>query len=541
MAISHLGTGSAVFGVNDITPTIPATGTPAAGDMMLLLVGGKPFNATFGGSMAPGWTQLGSPFTDGSVAAGTDTGSMLVTAWWKEHDGSEANPLVDEGGTAWNIMGALVMVFRKGAGETWETPLIVGGGDASAGTGFSVTAGSNPGVTAGDVAVTFGAFRSDAATPCSNHLDPTQTGVTFSHTHDPATDPETTSGGDMGMCITRSAVTSGTGSAAPVLAATLAASHTGAAAFIRLRVAAAPPVVITATAATMTFAASVTDPTPAELAVQSSPAALSLSAQTVNPVQAALAVQASPALLTFSASALNPITPRIVLVSPALLSLTAQATDPTPAPLVISTAPALLTFTAQEVVPIAVIAALPALLTLTAQTVTPTLGALVVTASPASLSLTPQAASPQLAAFSLDLTPALLTLTASAVQLPGQPIVIVASPGLLIIAAQSADPTLGALVVSSSPAALDLTAQVVTAVLAAYQTDLTPAVLTLTAGAVHVSQGAQYRIIIGVRALRTGYQEGGASTKWLAGSPSGQHGSTTLGGRWKPGSLRRHM
>lgn len=235
MAIGHRATGTAAVGIDDFTPGIP--GGTTTGDMMILLVGGKPYNATFGASHAPGWTQIGSPFTDGTTAAGNDTGSMQVTAWYKEHDGSEADPLVDEGGTAFNSMTGLVMTFSKGAGETWETPVIAGGGDATAGTGFSVTCGSDPGVTTGDHCISFAAFRSDSATPCSSHLTPTQTGVTFSNTHDPATDPETNAGGDMGMCITRSTV-SGTGSAAPVLAATLGGSHTGSAAFIRLRVSA---------------------------------------------------------------------------------------------------------------------------------------------------------------------------------------------------------------------------------------------------------------------------------------------------------------
>lgn len=237
MAIGHRATGTAAFGVDDFTPGIPATTT--TGDMMILLVGGKPYNATFGASMAPGWTQL-SVFTDGTAAAGNDSGSMQVTAWYKEHDGSEADPLVDEGGTAFNSMTGIVMTFSKDGGDTWSTPVIVGGGDATAGTGFSVTAGSDPGVTTGDHCISFAAFRSDSATPCSSHLTPTQTGITFSNTHDPATDPETGAGGDMGMCITRSTV-SGTSSAAPVMAATLGGSHTGSAAFIRLRVSSGTP------------------------------------------------------------------------------------------------------------------------------------------------------------------------------------------------------------------------------------------------------------------------------------------------------------
>lgn len=199
---------------------------------MLLLCGGKPFNSSVSVS---GWTQL-QTFTDGTTAAGVDTGSMFVTAWYKEHSGSESDPTVTEGGTAWNVVGAGIVVFQKGGGESWNTPTDTGGGDATAGTDFSVTGAADPEVTAGDFVVSFAAFRSDAATPCSSHLVQTSTGITYSNTHDPGTDPETTTGGDMGMCVNRASADSGTSSAAPVISATLAASHTGSAQFIRLRV-----------------------------------------------------------------------------------------------------------------------------------------------------------------------------------------------------------------------------------------------------------------------------------------------------------------
>jgi hypothetical protein len=239
VAIAHRSTGAANFAANSV---LINRGSPQEGDMMLMLVAGKPFDGDVSVDIA-GWTELAA-FTNGSVAAGVDVGSMQVTAFWKECSASESNPTLVEGTPAWNVFGGLIMSFSKDASETWETPLIVGGGDSSAGTGFSVTAGSNPGVTAGDVCVCFAGFRSDAATPCSTHLVATQTGVTFTNTHDPATDPETTSGGDMGMCVNRATV-SGTGSAAPVLVATLAAAHTGAAAFIRLRAAVSGDVTVT--------------------------------------------------------------------------------------------------------------------------------------------------------------------------------------------------------------------------------------------------------------------------------------------------------
>lgn len=229
MAITFRAVGTPVFGVNSFSVGIPASA--AAGDMMLLLVSGKPYNATI--SASTGWTFL-NDYTNGTVGAGVDVGSMEVSVWYKEHDGSESNPTLTEGSTTWNVLGAVIVVWQKGAGDTWDTPAIAGGGDASAGTGFSVTTEANPGITTGDVVTTFGGFRSDAATPLSVHLTQTATGVTFTNTH-VLTDPETTTGGDMGMCVNRATV-SGTATAAPVISGTLAASHTGSAMLVRLRV-----------------------------------------------------------------------------------------------------------------------------------------------------------------------------------------------------------------------------------------------------------------------------------------------------------------
>lgn len=234
MAISHVNTNSWSFGAAGLTPGTLTGGTD---NLVILFVGGKPYNA---GLSVDGWTQIGSAFTDGTTAAGNDAGSMFVTAFYAENPGSA--PTIVEGSPVWNIVGGLTMAFSKSSSEAWDTPVAVGGGDATSGTGFSVTTGSNPNVTAGDVCLSFAAFQTDAATPCSSHLVATQTGATFTNTHDPGTDGETTTGGDMGTCVNRATVT-GTGSAAPVLAATLAAAGTGSAMFIRLRVSTPPPAV----------------------------------------------------------------------------------------------------------------------------------------------------------------------------------------------------------------------------------------------------------------------------------------------------------
>ena len=227
MAISLRAVGSYVNGVADLTPVIP-TGV-ASGDMMLCAYGTKPYNDA--PTMNNGWVEIGSA-TDGTVAAGVDVGSMRTSIFNKIHTGSETNPTITN--TTNNVSGAVIIVFQKAAGNSWATPVGSGGGDATAGTGFSVTAASNFGITANDMVVGYASIRSDAGTQSAIGI--TATGVTFgAFTESPTTDLATTAGGDMAMSGGYLLASSGTASAAAVYASTLAAAHTGSAYMVRLR------------------------------------------------------------------------------------------------------------------------------------------------------------------------------------------------------------------------------------------------------------------------------------------------------------------
>lgn len=238
MAIAHRATGTAVFGIANLTPGIPAA--QVTGDLMICFYGTKPFDDA--PTIDNGWTDLGAS-TDGTVAAGNDLGSMQARIFYKiATSDTEADPTITN--TTNNVSGAIIMVFSKGAGENWVTPVAAGGGDNSAGTAFSVTASPDPGLAANDWVAAFAAFRSDGATPTAGTptgLSIAATGCTFTRTQDPATDPETALGGDMGMTCVRASVDTGPNSAAPVLTATLASTHTGSARMVRLRVAATTP------------------------------------------------------------------------------------------------------------------------------------------------------------------------------------------------------------------------------------------------------------------------------------------------------------
>ena len=226
MTISIRSTGTYTSGTANLTPAIPAGAT--SGDMMICAYGTKPYGDA--PTINNGWTSLGSA-TDGTVAAGVDVGSMQTRIFYKQHTGTESNPTVTNATN--NVSGAVIIVFQK-TEAGWAAIVGAGGGDNTAGTGFSVTASANPGITAGDMLVAYAAIRSDAGTQSAIGL--TATGATIAaFTESPAADLATTSGGDMAMSGGYAACTAGTATAAPVYASTLAAAHTGSAYITRLR------------------------------------------------------------------------------------------------------------------------------------------------------------------------------------------------------------------------------------------------------------------------------------------------------------------
>ena len=222
------GAGAYVNGTGNLTPVIPAGAQ--AGDLMLLFWAGKPYTLT--PAVSGDWLSLGSA-TDGTTAAGADAGSMKVQVWARVHLGSETNPTITVTGA--NVSGAVIVAYRATASGAFELPVGAGGGDASAGTGFSVTAGGNlDGLRQGDMVVYAAALRSDSANPGAFTI--TASGATFgTATKTPTTDLSTTAGGDMDMSVGNRSVTAGSSTANPTLSATLAASHTGSAFLVRLR------------------------------------------------------------------------------------------------------------------------------------------------------------------------------------------------------------------------------------------------------------------------------------------------------------------
>lgn len=234
MAIAARAGGSWAIVTADAAVTIPAT--PQAGDRMFVFAAWKAFSTTAIITAPAGWNEV-TEFADGAVAAGANVGSVKVGCWYKDWESGDTNPTLDY--STGPVPAAHVMVvFSKAASEMWDAPVFATAAIAAA-TNWTATAGSDPGITAGDLLIALTGFRDDSAVMSNRTL--TATGVTFGTLVEyPATHASTTTSNDISADAVYVIATAGTSSAAPVTTGTLSASETGAALFIRQRVRPAP-------------------------------------------------------------------------------------------------------------------------------------------------------------------------------------------------------------------------------------------------------------------------------------------------------------
>jgi hypothetical protein len=225
MAIGFRASGAWVATTANQTVTIPA-GT-VAGDLMVMFYGTKPFNDV--PTINNSWNNAGAA-TDGTVAAGNDTGSMQARIFWKIHTGTETNPTVTNATN--NVSSVVIVSFSKDSLKAWDLAF-GGGGDNTAGTGFSaVTPSLN--LATNDWVASFITTRSDAGSVGT--FTTTATGMTFSaFVSQPTTGFTTTSGGDMSARAGYNTITAGTATTAVTVAATLGAAHTGSMFLVRMR------------------------------------------------------------------------------------------------------------------------------------------------------------------------------------------------------------------------------------------------------------------------------------------------------------------
>lgn len=225
MAIGFRASGAWVATTANQTVTIPA-GT-VAGDLMVMFYGTKPFNDI--STIDQSWNNAGAA-TDGTVAAGNDVGSMQARIFWKIHTGTETNPTVTNATN--NVSSVVIVSFSKDVLKDWDLAF-GGGGDNTAGTGFSATTPSL-GLATNDFVASFITTQSDAGT--IGTFTTTAAGMTFgTFVSQPTAGFVTTSGGDMSARAGFNTITAGTATTAVTVAATLSAAHTGSMFLVRMR------------------------------------------------------------------------------------------------------------------------------------------------------------------------------------------------------------------------------------------------------------------------------------------------------------------
>lgn len=216
-------------GTTSITVAYPTITAADAGKMLLCYVGNRP-NANTPDDIS-GWIK-GSA-TGGAGSEGAGTGTIRGTYFLKPCLGTESGTLsvTCTGGTS--MFGRMFLL----ASQTGKMDVVaVSGSDNSAGTSWSATAGSNPGILTDDLIIAASINSEDTARAASEALS--ATGVTF-YSGFEHQDSGITTGNDLGMIVWSQHVKSGASTAAPVYTMTMsgtnAANSAGVTWFFRVR------------------------------------------------------------------------------------------------------------------------------------------------------------------------------------------------------------------------------------------------------------------------------------------------------------------
>ncbi len=237
-AITYQSAGAFAYSASGGTTVAPAyPASIASGNQLILIIGMKPNTANGGSVTTPsGWTLVTSLTGAGGYGTtlGADTGNTNIFVYSKTATGSESGTLtvtIASNGVSWARMMRL-----SNANGLWDVAGTTGS-DTTAGSA-SIAFSTNPGVTAGDYILGAMVIPTDITTPSQFSAEAlSQTGVTFG-TVTEVGEADTTTGNDLGGFIIRAPVSSGTGSANPVMTATAGGTTTnvrGPGVFVRLR------------------------------------------------------------------------------------------------------------------------------------------------------------------------------------------------------------------------------------------------------------------------------------------------------------------
>lgn len=204
----------------------------AAGDILVCIVGTKPFNAVI--DPLPGWLPLGQ-FANGSTAQGFNTGSVLIAAYVKEANGTESGNLT-VGIPAANASYVALYRYTKAAGQAFSYAAVFVA-DITANTTWSNSFATDPGIASGDHIILGGVVSTQTAG--------TWTGASFSAASATFTgivsagdnNPRVTTGNGLGGNTNHCSCTAGPATGAPSWASSINVSTnmTGSGVAVRIR------------------------------------------------------------------------------------------------------------------------------------------------------------------------------------------------------------------------------------------------------------------------------------------------------------------
>lgn len=211
----------------------------SAGDLVVMSIANKHSGST--PTTPTGWTAAsGYLGTGGSGSDALDTGTVNVAIFYKIADGTEVGDLTVTV-TSGSVSIGRMLLYRKELGKKWSVAF-VNGADNSAGTDWSVTAGSDPGILAGDIIFAASAINTDAYIFSAQAV--TASGVTFTTSKGELYEQRSTNGNDAALILSSHYAVSGTSSAAPVYTMTASGTTTsvptGATTLMRIRQTTAP-------------------------------------------------------------------------------------------------------------------------------------------------------------------------------------------------------------------------------------------------------------------------------------------------------------
>lgn len=228
MAISYVTTGAGASAAASITVAYP--GGAAAGQLAVMTVAsGHPSESV--PSTPSGWTLAGT-FSGGGGTFGANAGPRRLTWFVRELTGGDAAPTtaIPTGATG-SMIAARITLLSRSAGTGWRWAVSFGE-DTTANTSFSAPCSAALTWLAGDFALLGYAINSQTLGISVEAV--TATGITFGTVTERIDDGVTT-GNTERLGMATGPVSSGSGTQAPTVTATLSGNNTGVGGVLRLR------------------------------------------------------------------------------------------------------------------------------------------------------------------------------------------------------------------------------------------------------------------------------------------------------------------